>query len=155
MLLGVAIFMYASPMLNDSSREIEHKLKNLQPKYNWNSSLEEDAKTNISQRIDATRTWDIVQWTHQCCGVDSPADWLPFRPEGVVGDYPTSCCFTPKEEKHCLQENIWTAGCVSQIKESNARVSLMLISVILINLLLTIIGNLVICCQPEQGYLAF
>lgn len=155
-LLGLAVLMYISPRLNDISMEIDGRLKDLQPKYDWSATFaEKPLGGDIDDKLDATRKWDAIQWTYQCCGVESPADWIPYRPKDSAGEFPASCCFSLDEEKSCFQENSWTSGCVTQIKSANGKLSLLLTSLIFMNLLVSIVGNLVIFCQPKQGYLVF
>lgn len=160
-LLGLAVFIYTAPRLSDSSMNVDSRLRELQPDYDWSALLKgqeyhdkPDANWKLDNgQLDATRKWDNIQLTYQCCGVQSPADWLPFRPKNRTDQYPASCCGLLVENKICTEDNIWTNGCVSEIKAANNRLSLSLTALIFMNCLLSVLANLVICCHPKQDYL--
>ncbi|XP_063702021.1 leukocyte surface antigen CD53-like [Culicoides brevitarsis] len=49
--------------------------------------------------------WDSIQSKFECCGINSPNDWLNFNNEEK---FPTSCC--PREFS-CNFENAYQKGC--------------------------------------------
>lgn len=152
-LLGLAVFIHVSPRMNDSLMEVDRNLKDLQPKFDWTDTSVVELDTH--DKLLATRKWNDVQWTHQCCGVRSPADWLPYRPIDSPGEFPVSCCFALDEKRRCMQKNVWNIGCVPRIEADNAGVLFLVVTLIFMNSLMSIMGFLISCCRTKPGYLAY
>lgn len=170
-LLGFGVLSFASPRLDETALQVSHKLKDLQSGYIWSHS------NNVTDIIsNATTKWDAIQVNYECCGLHSPKDWLPFKPTGYQGEFPISCCqnfeepgevvkhdlssqnvtASPASEKYCLEkEGIWTEGCVEKIDGLNDLIRVFILSLIMMNLVLSIMAGIVIIFQQKPDYVAY
>lgn len=57
-------------------------------------------------------TWDYIQKTLLCCGVESYNDWDTYYSK--VGAYPNSCC---TGEKWCYEKHVYTVSCLNKTVE--------------------------------------
>jgi len=75
--LTVVILIYKGDAQNEVAKQMKKGLEN----YN----------TTVAHGV--TLTWDAMQETYQCCGVDKPSDWNAKFPNSV----PDSCCVIRSE----------------------------------------------------------
>lgn len=151
--VGVAVFIYIRPHLDDTNLDVSNKLQASATKYDW--FHDQDSSIDIK---NATLLLDDVQTAAICCGIDQPNDWDSYRPKNLSSSlFPPSCCLTPTSidssesaEKFCNQIDIWQTGCNTTFKNINNDLLIVIHALIWINLILSLMGCTVLCCGPER-----
>lgn len=138
--------------MEDGIKSVVDRLNQTQSSYDWFN------KTDSSDEIKKiTRSWDQLQISFQCCGLEKSEEWIPFRPQtddpGYI--YPTSCCFQPDNKDHlsfCQLEQVWVQGCADQI-HSVSSVVFLIPALVVMNMILSVMAGIVICCKPSETYI--
>lgn len=123
-MLTASAFLWfnASGRLDSTMDAAMRELREQQHNYDWQHSAASDAQHKL-----ATRVWDEVQ-SFNCCGLKSPADWAPLRPQDVPSDaYPRSCCAqtyqimlktSAPSDTYCMAgDSLFTTGCGERIEQ--------------------------------------
>ncbi|XP_074662831.1 CD63 antigen-like [Tubulanus polymorphus] len=89
------------------------------------SNVEKQVRKGMSDTLgqywknpSVKKTWDGVQKTFKCCGVDGPKDWKKTNGT-TTGNIPVSCCKTNTNDPKCVEtaNNVYTSGCVKGFKD--------------------------------------
>jgi len=108
--LTVVIWVYKGDAQNEVATQMKKGLENY----------------NTTDAHGVTLTWDAMQQTYQCCGVDAPRDWNAKFPNSV----PDSCCKINRPSfgegcgKNALarpdNKNIFSEGCFDKFAKDVA-----------------------------------
>ncbi|XP_058794193.1 CD63 antigen-like [Phymastichus coffea] len=102
-------------------------------------------------REDYRQSWDIMQYDLQCCGVNSPADWL--KAGFANNKLPHSCCTElPKNNPECDMNDIKsnTEGCKKQLRNKIQDNGIILGGVGIGVALVQLIGVIFACCLARS-----
>lgn len=153
-ILGIAVLMYTTPQLAETSDSMVNKLKDFQTKYDWDHAINSN-----SQVKNATEAWDNLQMDQECCGIHSPKDWANFRPDGHKQEeiYPSSCCAnsnpTNKTNGYCRNDmKLWTSGCVEQMDIISTSIICLVTFVASFSMVIALLAGIVLLCNPQPYY---
>lgn len=86
-ILGTTIFFNSRSSLQSSAYQLERKLGELRPQYDWGLT-----GFSVNSSKEATDIWDTLQSNNECCGINSPKDWADQAPKEDPDILPNSCC---------------------------------------------------------------
>ncbi|KAJ8681579.1 hypothetical protein QAD02_017371 [Eretmocerus hayati] len=121
---------------------------------NLSSMLEKcmnNTLVDYNKRDDYRRSWDIIQYDFQCCGVINPSDWTKagFRDDTL----PKSCCTElPTSRPVCDRNAIksHTEGCKKQFQNTIEKNGMILGVFGLGIALIQLVGVLFACCLARS-----
>ncbi|XP_043490555.1 CD63 antigen-like [Polistes fuscatus] len=96
------------------------------------------------------KSWDVMQYDLQCCGIRSPADWAT---NGYIDNaVPNSCCTEISTEEKCDSNSIYSNadGCMPKLEKTIKYNSLALASVGVGIALTQLIGVTFACCLARS-----
>ncbi|XP_014480566.1 PREDICTED: CD63 antigen-like isoform X2 [Dinoponera quadriceps] len=99
---------------------------------------------------DIRNSWDIMQHDLQCCGMNSPADWIQFGSEDNT--IPESCCKELPAQGKCDANSIhlFEDGCMMRLKAAIESSALILGGVGVGIAIVQLIGVIFACCLARS-----